>query len=168
MSHALVLNATYEPLCVVPMRRAVLLVLAEKATVVEPGPGLLRSERQAIAVPAVVRLTRFVRVPYRRAVPLTRRSVLERDGHSCVYCGRRAESIDHVVPRSRGGEHVWDNVVASCRTCNHRKADRLLGELGWTLPHPPAVPRATVAILVGVSRRDPVWEPYLNPGVVSA
>lgn len=162
----LVLNATYEPLCVVPLRRAVVLVLAEKAVVVAVGDGVLRSARQTIAVPSVVRLSRYVRVPYRRAVPLTRRSVLERDGHRCAYCDGRADSIDHVVPRSRGGGHIWSNVVAACARCNHRKADRLLHELGWSLPFRPAAPAGTTALLLGVARRHPGWEPYL-PAVAS-
>jgi 5-methylcytosine-specific restriction endonuclease McrA len=162
MSVTLVLNATYEPLCVVPLRRAVVLVLAEKATVVETGAGMLRSERQALAVPSVVRLSRYVRVPYRHAVPLTRRAVLERDGHRCAYCARRAETVDHVVPRSRGGGHGWHNVVAACSRCNHRKGNRLLPEIGWSLDWTPAPPPATVALLVGLSRREPAWEPYLG------
>jgi 5-methylcytosine-specific restriction endonuclease McrA len=166
MAVTLVLNASYEPLCVVPLRRAVVLVLAEKATVVEAGDGLLRSERQAVPIPSVVRLTRYVRVPYRRMVPVTRRAVLERDGHRCAYCARRAESIDHVVPRSRGGTHEWANVVAACRRCNHRKADRLLPELGWALPFTPATPPATVALVIGLARRDPAWEQYLGLGPV--
>ncbi|MDP9417944.1 MAG: HNH endonuclease, partial [Actinomycetota bacterium] len=145
MAYALVLNATYEPLCVVSLRRAVVLVLAEKATVVEASDALLRSERLAVIAPAVVRLTHFVRVPYRRTPPLTRRAVLERDGHSCVYCGARADSVDHVIPRSRGGEHAWGNVVAACFRCNHRKGSRLLAELGWSLLFRPAPPPATVA-----------------------
>ena len=170
MSVTLVLNASYEPLCVVPLRRAVVLVLAEKATVVEVGDGLLRSERTALPIPSVVRLTRYVRVPYRRVVPVTRRAVLERDGHRCAYCSRRAESIDHVVPRSRGGLHEWPNVVAACRRCNHKKADRLLPELGWSLSFTPASPPATVALLVGIARRDPAWEQYLGlrPGAWAA
>ena len=163
MSVTLVLNATYEPLCVVPLRRAVVLVLAEKATVIAQGEGLLRSERQSMPVPSVVRLSRYVRVPYRRAAPLTRRSVLERDHHRCAYCGARAESVDHVIPRSRGGQHVWANVVAACARCNHRKADRLLAELGWTLPFTPAAPPSTTALLLGVARRNPGWEPFLLP-----
>jgi 5-methylcytosine-specific restriction endonuclease McrA len=162
VSGALVLNATYEPLCVVPLRRAVVLVLAEKAFVVEAGDGMMRSARTSIPVPAVVRLAHYVRVPYRREVPLTRRAVLARDGHACVYCGVRADTIDHVRPRSRGGQHVWTNVVAACARCNHRKGDRLVGELGWHLPAPPQQPPATVAVVLGWARRDPAWQRYLS------
>jgi 5-methylcytosine-specific restriction endonuclease McrA len=163
VAHALVLNATYEPLCVVPLKRAVVLVLAEKASVVAEGAGLLRSERLALAAPAVVRLHHVVRVPYRRTAPLTRRAVLERDGHRCAYCSAKADSVDHVVPRARGGEHSWTNVVAACSRCNHRKGSRLLAEIGWTLPRAPVAPPATIALLVGVSSRDPAWEPFLVP-----
>ena len=162
MGATLVLNATYEPLCVVPLRRAVVLVLAEKAHVVEAGHAVMHSERLSVPVPSVVKLTHYVRVPYRREVPLTRRAVLERDGHACVYCGLRADTIDHVRPRSRGGLHVWTNVVAACARCNHRKGDRLLGELGWGLSTAPVPPPATVAVVLGWSARDPSWAPYLG------
>jgi len=160
---ALVLNATYEPLCVVPMKRAVVLVLAEKATVVEAGAALLHSERTTIEAPSVVRLSRYVRVPYRREVPMTRRAVLDRDDHLCVYCGVRADTIDHVRPRSRGGLHVWTNVVAACARCNRRKGDRLLSELGWHLASKPQQPPATVAVVMGWSKREPSWQRYLDP-----
>src|SRR4051794_12870470 len=162
MGAALVLNATYEPLCVVPLRRAVVLVLAEKAVVVEASSDVMHSERLTLPVPTVVRLSRFVRVPYRREVPLTRRAVLERDGHACVYCGTRADTIDHVRPRSRGGQHVWTNVVAACARCNHRKGDRLLAELGWHLRAAPAQPAPTVAVVMGWTMRDPSWAQYLG------
>lgn len=165
MGAALVLNATYEPLCVVPLRRAVVLVLAEKAVVVEAGEHVMHSERLAITVPTVVRLSRFVRVPYRREVPLTRRAVLERDEHACVYCGVRADTIDHVRPRSRGGTHVWTNVVAACARCNHRKGDRMLPELGWHLRTAPVQPPATVAVVMGWTAREPSWQRYLGLGV---
>ncbi|WAX58141.1 HNH endonuclease [Jatrophihabitans cynanchi] len=166
MSGALVLNATYEPLCVVPLRRAVVLVLAEKAIVVEAGTEVMHSARTAIRVPSVVRLSRYVRVPYRREVPLTRRGVLDRDGHLCAYCGARADTVDHVRPRSRGGLHVWTNVVAACARCNHRKGDRLLSELGWHLELPPAQPPPTVAVVMGWAKRDPAWQPYLGASPV--
>lgn len=162
MGAALVLNATYEPLCVVPLRRAVVLVLAEKAVVVEAGQSLLHSERLTIAAPSVVRLSRYVRVPYRREAPLTRRAVLDRDGHECVYCGQRADTIDHVRPRSRGGLHTWTNVVGACARCNHRKGDRLLAEIGWHLPAPPVQPPATVAVVMGWAKREPSWQRYLS------
>ncbi|MCU1690688.1 MAG: endonuclease [Pseudonocardiales bacterium] len=162
MRSTLVLNATYEPLGVVPMTRAVVLVLAERAVMVEEGEGVLHSERLAIALPSVVRLTRFVRVPYRKVVPLTRRGVFLRDGDRCAYCDGRAETLDHVVPRSRGGRHEWDNVVAACRACNHRKADRLLREIGWTLPFSPRPPSGATAMIFGHDRRDPVWAQYLT------
>ncbi len=162
MSGALVLNATYEPLCVVPLRRAVVLVLAEKAVIVEAGDEVMHSERTSIPVPTVVRLSHFVRVPYRREVPLTRRAVLDRDMHHCVYCGARADTIDHVRPRSRGGTHIWTNVVAACARCNHRKGDRLLAELGWHLIAAPVQPPATVAVVMGWAKRDPSWQPYLT------
>jgi 5-methylcytosine-specific restriction endonuclease McrA len=159
---ALVLNATYEPLCVVPLRRAVVLVLAEKAVVIEAGRDVMHSERMSMPVPTVVRLAHYVRVPYRREVPLTRRAVLDRDGHRCAYCGVRADTIDHVRPRSRGGAHSWTNVVAACARCNHRKGDRLLLELGWHLATAPAQPPATVAVVMGWAKRDPSWKRYLD------
>jgi 5-methylcytosine-specific restriction endonuclease McrA len=162
MGAALVLNATYEPLCVVPLRRAVVLVLAEKAVVIEAGGTVMHSERMTITAPSVVRLSRYVRVPYRRDVPLTRRAVLDRDRHECVYCGQRADTIDHVRPRSRGGLHTWTNVVGACARCNHRKGDRLLAEIGWRLSTPPVQPPPTVAVVMGWAKREPSWQQYLS------
>jgi 5-methylcytosine-specific restriction endonuclease McrA len=159
--HALVLNASFEPLCVVPERRAVLLVLAHKAVVVEPGDGLVRSERQSLQVPAVIRLSRYVRVPYRSVVPLTRRAVFARDGGRCVYCDAPATSLDHVVPKSRGGPHTWDNVVSACRRCNHVKADRNIADLGWRLRRAPRVPNGAAWRIVSTGRMDPRWRRYL-------
>lgn len=162
MSHALVLNASFEPLCVVPLRRAVVLVMAQKAVVVEQaGDRVLHSEHTCVQAPAVVRLQHYVRVPYRRSVPLTRRAVLERDAHRCAYCPKRADTVDHVVPRSRGGQHVWTNVVAACCRCNHKKGSVLLSELGWELPFTPGEPPASVALVIGWVRREPEWAAYL-------
>ena len=164
-SRVLLLNVTFEPLAVVTAKRAVVLMLAGKAECVQAAlEGAFHSESLTIAAPSVMRLSRYVRVPYRRAVPLTRRAVLERDGHQCAYCGTRADTIDHVRPRSRGGEHIWTNVVAACARCNHRKGDRLLAELGWHLPAPPVQPPVTVAVVMGWAKRDPSWQPYLALG----
>jgi 5-methylcytosine-specific restriction endonuclease McrA len=165
----LLLNATYEPLCVVSSRRAIVLVLADKAVAVDSAPDVVHAERLSLAVPVVVRLTRYVRVPYPAQVPLSRRAVFTRDGSTCVYCGGSATSIDHVVPRSRGGTHTWDNVVAACRRCNHTKADRSLAELGWVLPHPPRTPSGAAWRLLGARTVDPRWKEWLGmPESVSA
>ncbi len=163
-SAALVLNATYEPLCVVSGRRAVVLVLTSKAVSVAEGDAVLHSARTDVAVPAVVRLLRYVRVPYRVNVPLTRKAVFARDGGRCVYCGAAATSLDHVVPKSRGGTHSWDNVVSACGRCNHVKADRGIAELGWRLVRQPTVPSGAAWRVVGARRVDPRWRPYLDGG----
>src|SRR2546430_13065128 len=130
LGRALLLNASFEPLCVVPARRAVVLVLKEKAEIVHRNGAEFRSERRTVPVPAVIRLVHFVRVPFRATAPLSRRAVFARDGHRCQYCAGTAENLDHVLPRSRGGPHTWENVVASCRACNARKEDRLPGTAG--------------------------------------
>ncbi|HVM28993.1 MAG TPA: HNH endonuclease [Mycobacteriales bacterium] len=161
-SAALVLNATYEPLCVVPGQRAVVLVLTAKAVPVADGDGVLHAATCSVPVPSVLRLTRFVRVPYRATVPLTRKAVFARDGGRCVYCGAAATSLDHVVPRSRGGEHAWENVVSACSRCNHVKADRAVADLGWRLRRPPSAPTGAAWRIVGARRIDPRWWPYLE------
>lgn len=162
MAGALVLNASYEPLCVVPVKRAVVLVLKEKAEVVSSGDRPLRSERTIFQAPSIIRLIHFVKVPFRSRVPLNRRSVFARDGHRCQYCGAAAENIDHVVPRSRGGEHVWENVVASCRPCNARKGDHLLENTAMVLRRRPTAPQALTWVLFAVGSVRPDWEPYLG------
>lgn len=163
MSRSLVLNASFEPLCVVSGRRAVVLVLDEKADVVHASAEQVRSERLCLAVPSVIRLRTFVKVPYHRRAALNRRSVFARDGHRCQYCGARAESIDHVVPRSRGGQHAWDNVVAACRRCNAHKSDRLLSETSMALRRQPCAPAHLTWVVVSVGSVPQHWEPYL-PG----
>ena len=169
MSRALVLNATYEPLGVVPGRRAAVLVLSDKAELVTESGAELHSARLCLAVPSVIRLRYFVRVPFHRRASLSRRAVFARDGHLCQYCGRRADSIDHVVPRSRGGAHVWENVVAACRRCNLHKGDRLLHEVGMQLRARPDEPRQYAWLVVTVGNVPPSWEPYLHmPSSLSA
>lgn len=165
MAYALVLNATYEPIGVVSSRRALLLVLAAKAVSLEDGDLVLRSASAVLAIPVVVRLTRFVKVPYRNVVPLTRRGVFLRDGGRCAYCDAPATSLDHVVPRSRGGAHIWENVVSCCRRCNHVKADRTVSELGWRLRHAPQAPSGAAWRILGTGRSDPRWVPYLHTDV---
>jgi 5-methylcytosine-specific restriction endonuclease McrA len=159
---ALVLNASYEPLCVVSARRAVVLVLSEKAEVLHDSGEELRSEKLAVVVPSVIRLRYFVRVPFRRRAALNRRAVFARDGSRCQYCDAPAESIDHVVPRSRGGAHAWDNVVAACRPCNTAKRDRFLSETSMVLRRTPTAPRELTWITVAVGTVPAQWAPYLQ------
>ena len=112
-----------------------------------------------------VKMVHFVRVPHRNRVPLSRRAVFARDGHRCQYCNRTAENIDHVVPRSRGGPHAWDNVVASCRSCNARKEDRLPAEAGLRLHRPPRAPHSSLWLVATAGSLDPAWEPYLPDAI---
>ena len=163
-SRVLLLNATFEPLAVVTAKRAVLLMLSGKAELVQAAidNAAFHSENLTIQAPSVMRLSRYVRVPYRSTMPMTRAGVLRRDGRVCAYCGKRADTIDHVVPRSRGGPHCWENCVAACRVCNSRKADRLLAELGWALRTKPGPPRrGRGAVLLLSAEPHPTWEPWL-------
>lgn len=165
MATTLLLNASYEPLHIVPMRRAVVLVLDGKADVVAGGGPVLHSEHLALEVPSVIRLITFVRVPFRAHLPLTRRNVVARDRGRCAYCGKKGDTVDHVVPRSRGGEHVWENVVAACGPCNGRKADRMLDELGWELGITPRAPSRWSWLARDIGTH-PTWEPWLDTSPV--
>ncbi len=160
---SLVLNATYEPICVVSSRRALVLVIEEKAELVHDTGRRYHSERVAFPEPSVVRLAHYVRLPRTARIAITRRSVFARDGHRCQYCGGQAENIDHVTPRSRGGAHIWENVVAACRRCNALKEDRLLEETGFTLHRMPHAPRSRVWLLAASGDVRAEWEPYVAP-----
>ena len=162
LGRALVLNASYQPLCVVPVRRALVLALKGKADVLHTNGQVFRSEALEIRAPSVVRLNYYVKVPYRARASLSRRAVLVRDNFECQYCGRTAENVDHVIPRSRGGGHTWDNVVAACRACNSRKENRLAADIGMHLRRLPRQPHESVWIVVAVERVDPLWEQYLK------
>lgn len=164
-SRVLLLNATFEPLTALPLRRAIVLVVCGKAEVVHGDPSgmLMHSATVTVPVPSVIRLSTYVRVPYRAKVPLTRAGLMHRDRYRCAYCGGKAETIDHVVPKSRGGPHSWLNCVASCARCNHRKADRLLSELGWSLQVEPSTPHGPHwRLLAHVNDADPEWQQYLG------
>jgi 5-methylcytosine-specific restriction endonuclease McrA len=100
-----------------------------------------------------------VKIPHRSHAPLTRRAVFARDEWTCQYCGAAAENLDHVVPRSRGGAHAWDNVVAACRRCNSRKENRMIDEVGLRLARRPVAPRDGFRLSIG--RLEPEWEPFL-------
>ena len=162
----LVLNATYEPINVCTVRRAAVLVLKEKAQLLERAEGPLRSERLEMDRPDVIRLITYVRVPrdaHRRKI--TRKAVLARDAWTCQYCGSRKPglTVDHVIPRSRGGKSVWENIVASCAACNRRKGNRLPREIRMHPRTKPRAPGPTVFIRIASPSIPNAWQPYLAP-----
>ena len=167
VDRSLLLNASYEALCVVSSRRALVLVLDGKAEILHDTGRRFHSPRRSFPEPSVIRLQHFVKVPYQTRMALNRRAVFARDGYRCQYCGAAAENIDHVVPRSRGGTHTWDNVVAACRPCNTAKEDHLLHESGLSLPRMPSQPRERIWLLAGGAVRSE-WTPYLSSSVLSA
>ncbi len=164
MQTTLVLNAGYEPLAVVSFKRALVLVLNGKASVVASDAGHpVVSTSGEWDRPAVILLNRYVRLPMGRAVPVSRRGVLRRDAHRCAYCGGHAATVDHVMPRSRGGADTWENLVACCLRCNNDKGDRTPHEMGWRLRFTPRPPHGTAWLVRGADRPMPQWEEYLAP-----
>lgn len=161
MRRALVLNASYEPLSVVSSRRAVCLLLAEKAELLEADDGVIRSVTLTMPSPAVIRLCYMVKAPRRRVASVSRRAVFARDDYRCQYCGGGADSIDHVLPRSRGGGDGWDNLAAACRACNATKRNRTPAEAGMRLMRPCRAPRASTWNVIGGSGVPEAWKPYL-------
>jgi 5-methylcytosine-specific restriction endonuclease McrA len=147
MGRALVLNVTHEPLAVVTAKRAVVLVLKDRAEVLVSNGFVFHSEHLVIEAPVVVKLRRFVRVPYRAQAALTRRAVFARDDWRCQYCGG-------------AGEHSWENVVAACRRCNSRKENRLVHEAGLRLARRPFAPSDGFRLSLG--RLEPEWAPFLG------
>jgi len=161
MAGVLVLNATSEPLAVVSIGRAICLLLAEKVELVRDSGRKVRSERLSLDEPSVVRLGRYVSVPYQRHRSPSRRGVFARDRHRCQYCDAAAETLDHVVPRSRGGRHTWGNVVAACRRCNAVKRDRLLRDTTMRLANQPGPPPPSTWVEVAAGSVPELWEPFL-------
>jgi 5-methylcytosine-specific restriction endonuclease McrA len=159
----LVLNATYEPINVCTVRRAVVLLLKEKAEVIEQSDRTLHSANESMTRPMVIRLVTYVRVPrdtHRRKI--TRRAVFARDNWTCQYCGSRQQlTVDHVIPRSKGGPSTWDNIVAACAPCNRRKGDSLPLQAGMQLAHPPRIPNPNVFIQVASPTIPATWQQYM-------
>ena len=159
----LVLNATFEPINVCTVRRAIVLLLKARAEVLEQGAATLHSERAKFARPTVIRLTTYVRVPrdaHRRKI--TRRAVFARDQWTCQYCGARSNlTVDHVIPRSKGGASSWENIVASCAPCNRRKGNALLRQSGMSLSRQPRTPSPHVFIQVASPTIPAAWRAYL-------
>ena len=166
----LALNASYEPLTVVPVRRAVRLILDKKAELLEVDDcRAFRSERAEIPFPLVIRLVRFVHVHRRFRRQVTNTFLFARDNYSCQYCGRHRSELrgrqfltrDHILPLSRGGGNTWQNVVACCSPCNNRKGNRLPDEVGLKLLSVPGEPNH-VHLVWAVRRLTPIQAKYIG------
>jgi 5-methylcytosine-specific restriction endonuclease McrA len=164
MQQVLVLNASYEPLNVCSVRRAHVLVFKGKAEVVEELEQPLRSASSTYPWPHVIRLLQYIRVPRAVQRKISRRALFARDGWRCVYCGsgNGRLTLDHVVPRSRGGESVWENVVTACAPCNLRKGNRTLEESGLALRKMPRPPAPVLFIRLAAPKIPGGWQPYLG------
>jgi 5-methylcytosine-specific restriction endonuclease McrA len=161
----LVLNASYEPLHVCSIKRAVTLLMHEIAERVEDGTQLLHSPSTSMSVPSVIRLRRYVKRPPRYHIAFNRRNVFRRDNHTCQFCGKVGGdlTLDHVVPRSRGGKNSWENIVTACRECNSKKRDRTPFEAKMKLTREPYAPKFVFSSAYGQAPKlDPIWEKYLG------
>jgi 5-methylcytosine-specific restriction endonuclease McrA len=165
VSSVLVLNASYEPLSVVSVKRAIVLLLKEKAEIVEATQAVLRSEYRTFQMPLVIRLVYYVRIPHRLAIPISRRALLLRDHYVCQYCGttppRKDLTVDHVLPKSKGGKTTWDNVVIACKPCNSRKGNRTPTEANMTLLNPPRKPKYLAMAYITSAEARMAWEKYM-------
>jgi 5-methylcytosine-specific restriction endonuclease McrA len=164
MSRVLVLNASYEPINVCTVRRAAVLVLKQRAEILEHSQWALHAESITMPRPVVIRLITYVRIPRdAHSRKITRRAIFARDQWTCQYCGneRGTLTIDHVIPRSKGGTSAWDNIVTCCAPCNRRKGDRLPNQAGMHPRHAPKAPSPTLFVHVAMTRIPDVWQPYL-------
>jgi 5-methylcytosine-specific restriction endonuclease McrA len=167
MDAVLVLNATYEPLSVVSLRRAVVLLLKEKAEILEAAEQRVRAAHLSFPTPLVIRLVYYVRVPQRATVPLTRRTVFLRDHYTCQYCGevppKGLLTVDHVLPKVRGGTTVWENLVCACKPCNLRKGARTPEEANMPLRRKPERPRYVAIAFMAQASDERAWAKYIPP-----
>ena len=160
--HVLVLNQDYSALTICGIERAVVLIHLRKAEVVESYNGrFIRSPSVRYPWPSIVRLKFYVRVPYRR-IGLSRKNILRRDGFRCQYCSSRDDlTVDHILPKSRGGRDTWENLVAACTRCNNRKGNRTPEEANMHLHRKPFRPSHVMFIRDFVGTLDDTWKPYL-------
>jgi 5-methylcytosine-specific restriction endonuclease McrA len=159
----LILNQNYEPMSVINVRKAVVLLFLGKAELIASVDGKrVRSVMTSMPFPSIVRLSVYVRVPYKRII-LSRKNILRRDGHRCQYCGRGdlPLTVDHVIPISRGGDDTWENLVCACVWCNNRKGDRTPQEADMPLRRNPLRPNHVTFIRHFVGSLDERWKPYL-------
>ncbi len=161
-SRVLVLNQNYEPMSVCSARRAIVLLFLEKAELIESNHEIVHSMDRSFTLPSIVRLSRMIQVP-RTRILLNRKNVVKRDRHVCQYCGKNdvPVTVDHVIPKDRGGQDTWENLVCACVPCNTEKRNRTPREAGMRLSRKPRKPGYLFFIqhLIGIP--DERWKPYL-------
>lgn len=159
----MILNQSYEPLTVCNIKKAVVLIFLGKAELVlDDKRKQLRTVSDTFPWPSIIRLSYFVRVPYKKVV-LTRKNILRRDSYKCAYCGRSdiPLTIDHIVPKAKGGQDTWENLISACTICNNKKGDRSPGEARMDLLYKPFKPSHIMFIRNVVGKLDDNWKPYL-------
>ncbi|MFN3587833.1 MAG: HNH endonuclease [Spirosomataceae bacterium] len=159
----LVLNADYSAISLCTVSKAFILVYLRKAELVASNSNLkLRSVTRSFPYPSVIRLSQYVNVPY-KSVELSRGNIFKRDKHQCVYCGNKEDlTLDHVMPKSRGGKTSWDNLVAACRKCNARKGDYTPEEAFMLMSHQPYKPTFLSFLRDSNGTVDNEWKPFLG------
>jgi 5-methylcytosine-specific restriction endonuclease McrA len=160
----LILNVNFEPLHVCNTRRALGLIMSGKAEIILNGRGVIHSSTAVHEIPSVIRLSHYIRRP-RPRVSLSKREILRRDEFTCQYCGRQMRylTIDHVIPRHRGGPHTWQNLVAACASCNRQKGGKSPYEAGMTLRRQPFEPRATASYRFGtLLQLNREWQQFME------
>jgi 5-methylcytosine-specific restriction endonuclease McrA len=160
----LLLNTTFEPLTVVTARRALKLLFSKKAQSIEDGGAYIQTIRAKVRIPSVIQIVYYIKKPY-IAPKFSKRSVFIRDNFNCQYCGRHTPkpTIDHIIPRSKGGKTCWNNVVTACHSCNNKKGDRSLKESGMRLIKEPQDPKFLVYSALISPARIKKWERYFHP-----
>ncbi|MFO7891926.1 MAG: HNH endonuclease [bacterium] len=161
-SRVLVLNQNYEPIYVCTARRAIILVYLEKAEMIEKNHHLVRSISMSIPLPSIVRLSKFIKVQ-RKRILLSRKNIIKRDKHICQYCGSVGGSvtIDHVIPKDKGGKDTWENLVCACMECNGKKGNRTPEQANMPLLRKPKKPGYLFFIQHFIGVPDERWKPYL-------
>lgn len=164
----LVLNQDYSPLTLCTVSRAFLLVYLEKAELLAADKeGVLRSVSISFPKPSVIKIKNYVHVPY-KGVVLTRYNIFKRDGYQCQYCGTTKDlTLDHLIPRSKGGKSTWNNLVTACKKCNSKKGDSNPKEAGLVLKKPPFKPSYIMFLKNSVGGIKDDWQPYLNKTAVA-
>ena len=162
-SKVLVLNQSYEPISICSARKAIVLVMLNKAELITQRENrFFRSVSTKLPQPSIIKLSRYVRVPFNNIEP-SRRNVLRRDEHRCQYCGKKSLelTIDHILPRSRGGADSWENLITACIRCNNRKGNRTPEEAGMPLLSKPKKPNHIMFLRQAVGKIDEKWKPFL-------